>query len=591
MINKRGDFIDNKKSYIGGIFNKKDYLSPSYINLGNPKYMEIDEMYYSGILVVNYIREQDDLLLKSIIDTNINLYISIYYEKQDSYKVIKDLTYNIGNVKVDLERIGENRQDAEIAAFTYNDAKYIRKEMQINNEELYFLYIYVTVFSESKEELEYNLNKIEGLLRSKGMQVKRAYFRQEQAYLSNMPFMQNNSDVKEITKRNILTNSLVSTYPFISSSIFDEEGIFIGENIYNNSLIFIDRYNTSKYKNANLCIFGTSGAGKSYFTKLMILRYSLFGLEQYIIDPDREYTKLGKKLNGTIIKLGPSSKTYINVLDIREESLEENQKGYLATKIGKLIGFFNLIFENLKEEDKSILEEAIIKTYKEKGITFKDKTLYNNGKFKQSKDMPILEDLYKNLNKKMKNKLFPFINGSMNFFNKKTNIKLENKLIIADIYELGEDNIKYAMFILIEFFWDKIKKQRERKKAIYLDEIWRLIGITSNKDVASFIYKIFKTIRKYGGSAVAITQDVSDLFSLSEGTYGKSILNNSGIKIFFNLEEENIKVLEKYTDLSNKEKIEIKSFNRGECLMFVGGEHILTKINSADFEADIIGGN
>ena len=591
MINKRGDFIDNKKSYIGGIFNKKDYLSPSYINLGNPKYIEIDEMYYSGILVVNYIREQDDLLLKSIIDTNINLYISIYYEKQDSYKVIKDLTYNIGNVKVDLERIGENRQDAEIAAFTYNDAKYIRKEMQINNEELYFLYIYVTVFSESKEELEYNLNKIEGLLRSKGMQVKRAYFRQEQAYLSNMPFMQNNSDVKEITKRNILTNSLVSTYPFISSSIFDEEGIFIGENIYNNSLIFIDRYNTSKYKNANLCIFGTSGAGKSYFTKLMILRYSLFGLEQYIIDPDREYTKLGKKLNGTIIKLGPSSKTYINVLDIREESLEENQKGYLATKIGKLIGFFNLIFENLKEEDKSILEEAIIKTYKEKGITFKDKTLYNNGKFKQSKDMPILEDLYKNLNKKMKNKLFPFINGSMNFFNKKTNIKLENKLIIADIYELGEDNIKYAMFILIEFFWDKIKKQRERKKAIYLDEIWRLIGITSNKDVASFIYKIFKTIRKYGGSAVAITQDVSDLFSLSEGTYGKSILNNSGIKIFFNLEEENIKVLEKYTDLSNKEKIEIKSFNRGECLMFVGGEHILTKINSADFEADIIGGN
>ena len=146
------------------------------------------------------------------------------------------------------------------------------------------------------------------------------------------------------------------------------------------------------------------------------------------------------------------------------------------------------------------------------------------------------------------------------------------------------------MFIFIELFWDRIKKERNNKKAIYLDEIWRLIGVTSNKEVASFIYKIFKTIRKYGGSGVAITQDISDLFSLEEGTYGKSILNNSSIKVFFNLEEENIKVLEKYTNLSNKEKIEIKSFERGECLMFVGQEHILTKIKAADFEKELIKG-
>lgn len=548
-------------------------------------------MYYSGILVVNYIREQNDLIFKSVIDTNINIYISMYYEKQDTYKVIKDLTYNIGNVKVDLEKIGENRQDAEIAAFTYNDAKYIRKEMQINNEELYFLYTYLTVFSEQKEELEFNLNKIEGILRSKGMQTKRAYFRQEQTYISSLPLMLNNVDVKEITKRNILTNSLVCTYPFISSAVFDEKGILIGENIYNNSLIFIDRYNEIKYKNANMCIFGTSGAGKSYFTKLMILRYALIGLEQYVIDPDREYTNLATNLNGTVIRLGPSSSTYINILDIRKESLEEDQKGYLATKIGKLIGFFKLVFENIKEEDVAYLEQSIINTYKEKGITFDDKTLYQKGQFKKTEDMPILEDLYNNLNKKMKSKLFPFIYGSMSFFNKKTNIELENKLIIADIYELGEENIKYGMYIFIELFWDKVKKERKQKKAIYLDEIWRLIGVTSNKDVAGFIYKIFKTIRKYGGSGIAITQDVSDLFSLEKGTYGKSILNNSSIKVFFNLEEENIKVLEKYTDLSNKEKIEIKSFKKGECLIFVGQEHILTKISSADFEADIIGGN
>ena len=172
--------------------------------------------------------------------------------------------------------------------------------------------------------------------------------------------------------------------------------------------------------------------------------------------------------------------------------------------------------------------------------------------------MPKLQDLYEILGKdkrtyKLKIKLIPFIKGSLKFFNEYTNVELDNKLIIADVYELGEDNLKFGMYLFTELFWDKIKKDRNIKKAIYLDEVWRLIGVTSNKEVASFIYKIFKTIRKYGGSAVAITQDVSDLFSLENGTYGKSILNNSSIKNFFSLEEENIMLLEKYTKLSEKE--------------------------------------
>ena len=165
---------------------------------------------------------------------------------------------------------------------------------------------------------------------------------------------------------------------------------------------------------------------------------------------------------------------------------------------------------------------------------------------------------------------------------------LNNKLIIADVYELGEENLKYGMYLFTDLFWDKIKINRKNKKAIYLDEIWRLIGVTSNKDVASFIYKIFKTIRKYGGSGVAITQDVSDLFSLENGTYGKSILNNSSIKNFFSLEEENIKILSENINLSEKEKIEIKSLKRGEALMLVGDDHILTKIESSDKEKELI---
>ena len=562
----------------------------------NPKYFEIDNLYYSSLIVVNYYREQTDLLLKNLIETNINMNISIFYEKQDSYKTIKDLTYHIGNVGVELKEANENRQDIDIASYTYNDAKYIRKEIQVNNEELYFLYIYINLYSKDINELEYNLNKIEGISQSKGMQTRRANFRQEECFLAGLPIMENREIIKEAGKRNILTTGLLSTYPFISSTIFDKNGIFIGTNIYNNSLVFIDRYNTDKYKNANICIFGTSGAGKSFYTKLLILRYKLLGIKQYIIDPDREYNKICEKLKGVEIKLGPTSNTYINVLEIRKESIEEGESGYLAIKISKLIGFFNLIFGEMNEEEKALLEEKLIEVYNFKNINFNDKSLYNeNGEFKKEKQMPILADLFNILGqdertKKFKIKLIPFVEGSMKFFNNYTNIKLDNELIVAYIYDLGEENLKYAMYVLIDIYWDAVKKDRKEKKAIYLDEIWRLIGVTSNKYVASFIYKIFKTIRKYGGSGVAITQDISDIFSLDNGTYGKSILNNSSIKTFFALEEENIKILGEYANLSEKEKIEIKSLKRGECLMFVGEDHILTKIQASEKEKEIIEG-
>ena len=554
-------------------------------------------MYFSGLIISNYNREYQELILKNLIDSNINMNISIFYERQDTIKTIRDLTYHIGNVGVEIKESNENRQDIDIAAFTYNDAKYIRKQMQVNNEDLYFLYIYIIIFSEDLKELKYLLNKVEGILQSNGLQSKKAYFREEQTFISTTPSMKNSIDIKNAAKRNVLTSSLVSTYPFISSSIFDKEGIFIGTNIYNDSLIFIDRYDKNKYKNSNICIFGTSGAGKSFYTKLLILRSRLIGIEQYIIDPEREYTNICKELNGTLLKIGPSSKTYVNVLDIRKESIEDGQEGYLATKIGKLIGFFNLIFGELNEEEKAIIEEKLIECYKIKNITFDDESLYTiknkKRKFKEKDDMPILEDIYNIFYSDKKTKIFatkliPFIKGSLKFFNNYTNVELNNDLIVADVYELGEENLKYGMYIFTELFWDKTKKDRKIKKAIYLDEIWRLIGVTSNKNVASFIYKIFKTIRKYGGSAVAITQDISDLFSLDNGTYGRSILNNSSIKTFFSLEEENIKILSEYANLSEKEKIEIKSLKRGECLMFVGDNHILAQIEADEFEKEII---
>ena len=563
--------------------NKIKEKNPLYINLTNPQYIEIDGMFFSSLLIINYNRIFQELIFKNILEINENILISIYIEKNNQYKIIKEIARNIGNTTVDLEKINNSRIDIDIAKSSLEDAKYIRKEMQLNNQQLLYFYTYITTYSKNKEELKNQINKIEEILQNSGLKSKKSYFRQEQTILANLPLNKNNADIKKAVKKNILTDGIRGTYPFITSTIYDEKGILYGTDINSNSLIIIDKFDREKYKNSNTCIFGSSGSGKSYFTKIQILRNYILNINQYIIDPEREYEKISKSLNGSLIKIGPASKTYINIFDIREDSIEENEEGYLATKLNKLIGFFKLIFKEITE-----LENKIIKVYKNKNIDFNDNSLFKNNKFKTNTDMPILEDLYKELNKKMQKKIEPFITGSLKCFNNYTNIELNNKLIIGDIYELGEENIQYGMYIFIELFWDKIKKDRNSRKIIYLDEIWRLIGVTSNKETASFIYKIFKTIRKYGGGATAITQDVSDLFSLEEGAYGKSILNNSELKLFFSLEEENIKTLEKYVDINQKEKIEIKSLRKGECLFFVGKDHILTKINSDKFEQELI---
>ena len=568
--------------------NKIKEKNPLYINLTNPQYIEIDGMFFSSLLIINYNRIFQELIFKNILEINENILISIYIEKNNQYKIIKEIARNIGNTAVDLEKINNSRIDIDIAESSLEDAKYIRKEMQLNNQQLLYFYTYITTYSKNKEELKNQINKIEEILQNSGLKSKKSYFRQEQTILANLPLNKNNADIKKAVKKNILTDGIRGTYPFITSTIYDEQGILYGTDINSNSLIIIDKFDREKYKNSNTCIFGSSGSGKSYFTKIQILRNYILNINQYIIDPEREYEKISKSLNGSLIKIGPASKTYINIFDIREDSLEENEEGYLATKLNKLIGFFKLIFKDITEEERTELENKIIKIYKNKNIDFNDNSLFKNNKFKTNTDMPILEDLYKELNEKMKKKIEPFITGSLKCFNNYTNIELNNKLIIGDIYELGEENIQYGMYIFIELFWDKIKKDRNSSKIIYLDEIWRLIGVTSNKETASFIYKIFKTIRKYGGGATAITQDVSDLFSLEEGAYGKSILNNSELKLFFSLEEENIKTLEKYIDINQKEKIEIKSLRKGECLFFVGKDHILTKINSDKFEQELI---
>lgn len=595
------NLLNNKDTIEKGKKTIEDIIMPDAIDFRNPMYLVADSTYISGLIVTNYLRTQDIGWIEPLFNLDIDVDISIFYEKLDSAKIIRELTYHIGNVSSALRTVAGNQQDIDLMETTYDDAKYIRKQMQVNKEDLYYLYLYISVFNESQKELEFNLQKIEGICGGMGLTTRRAIFRQEQLLKASLPLFIHSDDIKRSARRNILSSSLVSTYPFMSSELCDNSGIMVGYNEHNKSMVIIDRFNSKIYKNANMCVLGTSGAGKSYLVKLMVLRNRYLDITQLVIDPDREYLELAKSLDASIIKLSLSSGTYINIFDIREESLDE-EGGFLADKLGKLHIFFSFIFNNISEMEIAYLDEKLVRMYELKGITFDDDSLYEENnekklllkkKFKSSDSMPILEDLYELLvndenTYNLAVQLKPYVAGSFNFFNHHTNIELNNKLIVADINDLDDKLMAIGMFMIMDIFWDKIKQDRSEKKIIYMDELWRLIGSTGNEKSAEFVYKIFKTIRKYGGGATAITQDIADFFALENGKYGRAIINNSTLKFILQLEEEDIKTLKYVLNLSEEEEIKIRNFERGSGLFYADKNHIEIRVEGSEKEHSLI---
>ena len=448
---------------------KIETLYPTYLDTTNPKFLLLDNMYVSSLLIINYNSDMEGGFLDNILYLGVDMQISIYYEKQSKDEVLKKITYHIGNTGEDIKNSNENQIDINIMQKTYQDAKYIREKMQIENEDLYNVYIYILVYSNSLKKLEKNMKRIESIAGAAGITLQRANFKQEKVLLSSLPLMKNDNMLKQITKRNVLTDGLASTYPFLSNDLCDENGVFIGVNEFNHSLVMVDRFNSEKYKNANMFIVGTSGSGKSYFTKLMVARNRYLNISQYIVDPDREYTKICEKLNGTLIDFKTNQ---VNVMDIREATKEGNES-YLENKLGKLKAFFEMIFKEITEEEKSFLEDIIIECYNQKGITFDDKTLYKNingiNIFKDRYDMPKLQDLYNLICEekrliKYKSILKPYVTGSMKYLNCYTNVDLSNKIVVSDIYDIEEKELPIVMFIITEFYWDKIKANRSEKK-------------------------------------------------------------------------------------------------------------------------------
>ena len=264
----------------------------------------------------------------------------------------------------------------------------------------------------------------------------------------------------------------------------------------------------------------------------------------------------------------------------------------LARKIQQLMTFFSLLIPDMTNEEEQMLDEALISTYAKFGISHDNDSLYVSGTSKMKK-MPVIGDLHEELLKNSMTKriaviISRFVTGSAQSFNRQTNVDLSNKYIVLDLSELKGKLLPVGMFIALDYVWDTVKSDRTKKKAIMIDEIWQLIGASSNRMAAEFCLTIFKTIRGFGGAAISATQDLSDFFSLEDGKYGRAIINNSKNKIILNLEPDEARYVQETLKLTKTEVRSITRFERGEALVYSNNSKIPVVIKASREEKEMI---
>jgi type IV secretory pathway VirB4 component len=580
-----------------------EFICPDDIDFRHGKYITIDGLYYmfayipSNAYLPGVSAGWVSLLINMGEGVDVDVFISRQPRDTCQRRIGQQIRMNRAKMK-DKQDTNPDFDDLENAIVS----GYYLKQGLAANEDFYYFSTLLTITANSKEELEWKYKEIESYIRSLDMDIKPCRHQNEQAFLSTLPLCNLDESIYRKSRRNILTSSLASIYPFTSFELRDENGVLLGVNKSNNSLVIVDIFNSKKYKNANIAILGTTGSGKTFTMQCMALRMRQKKIQVFIIAPIKghEFKRACDKIGGQYIKISAGSPDCINIMEIRKMDTRSKillegegvKDSILAKKIQKLHIFFSLLVPDITFEEKQLLDEALIKTYAKKGITTDNTSLekYPNGPYKE---MPTLGDLYKVLLERTETKrlatiLNRYVSGSASSFNRQTNVNLDNKYIVIDISDLTKETLPIGMFVALDYVWDKAREDITAKKAIFLDELWTLIGASSNSLAADFVYEIFKVIRGYGGSAIAATQDLNDFFALEDGKYGKAIINNAKTKIILNLEQEEADRVGDVLNLTPTEVQNIVKFQRGNGLISTNNNNVLVSFKASELERLLI---
>ena len=581
-----------------------EFYAPNHIDLSHGRHICIDGVYYAYLLVPSggYKTQVPAGWLSLLVNAGDGIDLDMFLTRQPKDRMIRKLGQQLRINRSKIKETSDTNTDFDDLDGAIRSG-YLLKDGLSNNEDFYYLNLLVTITAANVEDLEWKCAEMKKLLLSQDMDVQTCSFCQEQAFLSSLPLVALEKHLFERSKRNVLTLGAASCYPFTSYEMCDDNGILLGVNKHNNSLIIVDIFDSRVYKNANIAILGTSGAGKSFTMQLMATRMRRKGIQVFIVAPlkGHEFHRACSNIGGEFIQISPASKNCINVMEIRkvDKSVDELldgpgvEKSLLAAKIQRLHIFFSLLIPDMTHEERQLLDDALIRTYAKLGITHENSTLDDPDDPGRYRTMPVLGDLYEVLKesqetKRLANIINRLVHGSARTFNQQTNVSLDNKYTVLDISELTGDLLTVGMFVALDYVWDKAKENRTEEKAIYIDECWQLIGANSNRLAAEFVLEIFKIIRGYGGSAICATQDINDFFALEDGKYGKGIINNVKTKILLNLEDEEARRVQSILHLSEAEVMEITHFERGSGLISTNNNNVTVEIKCSQMEKELI---
>lgn len=576
-----------QEAFEQGIVSLLDFIAPSSLEFFS-SYFRLGIQCARSAYVVGYPREVSTGWLGRLISLPETLDISLYIEPVETAVILSNLTKQSAQVQASIDTLrdrGHVRNPALEAQIS--DIEEVRDKLQVGEEKFFRFGFYYTVYAPNLEELNVAHKRIDTLLRQQLIYSKPASAQQEEAFNSVAPI----GFDKLMIKRNMNTGALGTTFPFTSADLTQESGILYGINLHTSGLVIFDRFSL---ENSNSVVLSQAGAGKSFAVKLEALRLMMFGVEVLIIDPENEYQRMTEAVGGSYVSLSLNSPSRINPFDLPVDTEEEGETDVLRNNLISLHGLLRLMLSGvqtglsgdyraasaLMPGEEADLDSALIETYAKAGIT-SDPLTHNSLP-------PTITDLYDTLlhmggsGPKLAQRLRKYTSGTFaGIFSEQSNIKLDNQLVVFNVRDLEEELRPVAMYIALNYIWNRAKSDLKRRILI-VDEAWQILKY---EDSANFMFGLTKRARKYNLGVTNITQDVEDFTS---SRFGRAIIANSSMQILLKQSTSTVDLLADVFKLTSAEKKLLSQFPVGQGLFFAGRDHVQIQVLASPTEHELI---
>jgi type IV secretory pathway VirB4 component len=558
--------------YARGVLELQDVLAPSALQI-TPKQLNIGDKVARTFFVISYPRFLTTGWFAPIINLDKMFDAALHIHPVDTTAILRQFQKRVAEVESQIQ-IREEKglvRDPQLDT-AYSDLEYLRDRLQQAQEKMFEVGLYITIYGQNDEELDKTETEVRSILEARLVYIKPTLFQQEQGFKSVMPI----GDDELAVHSKLNSEPLSSTFPFISFDLTSDRGILYGINRHNSSLVLFDRFSLENY---NSVLFAKSGSGKSYFTKLEILRSLMFDADVIVIDPEREYEYLAETTGGRYFNITLSSENHINPFDLPVPREDENPADVLRSNIITLVGLFRIMLGGLTPEEDAIVDKAITETYALKDINAESD--FTNI------EPPLLSDFELGMSgmegsESLVQRLSKYTRGTWSgFINKPTNVDMNKRLVVFSIRDMEDELKPVAMYIVTHHIWNMVRKDL-RKRLLVIDEAWWMM---KSEDTASFLYGIAKRGRKYYLGLATITQDVGDFL---QSPYGKAMLTNSSIQILLRQSPTSIDLVQETFKLSDEEKYLLLESDVGEGIFFAGLKHVAIKVIASYTEDQII---